>query len=816
MKKMLLGICFFTTALLTRGQIATSISVTDEKGNAVGNVTIEIEKIGVLIGDEHGKAIFKTSFSGQFNCRVSSIGFKTLSTIILLPASSFSFQLVRSNLFLEPVEIKALRAGNRAPFAKTDLKKEDIEKQNLGQDLPFILQQTPSVIVTSDAGNGIGYTGLRIRGSDATRINFTINGIPYNDAESQGVFLVNIPDIASSLTSIQVQRGVGTSSNGAGAFGGSVNLATNEFNEKAYAQINNSYGSFNTWKHTVKAGTGLLYKHFTLDARVSKISSDGFIDRASSNLKSFFVSAAYIAPRSSLRINIFSGKEKTYQAWNGIPEHKLFFDRDKLLTHYYNNIGTYYFTNADSVNLFNSNSRKFNEFTYANQTDNYKQDHYQLFFNHELTKRWSMNMAVYTTIGKGYYEEFKNDAKLSSYGLPNVVVGSQTIKRSDLVRQLWLDNNLIGAMGSLLYKKEKHQLTLGGGINQYKGNHFGKVVWTATGLSGNAHQWYFFKAIKKDANAFAKYQYNVSEKLQLLVDMQFRKIDYEFAGTRKFPSQVIDAEFDFINPKLGLSYLTNGVNIYASYAVANKEPNRNDYETGTAAAKPNREKLFDWEAGAEKNTLAYSWGFNFYYMKYKDQLVLTGKVNDVGDGVRINVPNSYRAGIEIQGRYKIGNKLQLSGNISVSENKIKEFYDYVPRYDVNFDLVKQDTFFFKKTNLAFSPAAVATGLVQVFPFKQAEINWVCKYVSRQYLDNTGNKSKSIRAYFINDLRFQYNIKTKWVKNILLVAQVNNLLNMQYESNGYTYSYFYDQTLVQENFYYPMAGRNAFFALNIKL
>lgn len=816
MRKMFLGICFLLATLLTRGQAATSITVTDEKGNAVSNVTIELEKIGILIGDEYGKAIFKTNFSGQFNCSISSIGFKTLSTVILLPANSFSFQLIRSNLFLEPVEIKSLRATNRAPFAKTNFKKDDIEKQNLGQDLPFILQQTPSVIVTSDAGNGVGYTGLRIRGSDATRINFTINGIPYNDAESQGVFLVNIPDIASSLTSIQVQRGVGTSSNGAGAFGGSVNLATNEFNEKAYVEVNNSYGSFNTRKHTLKAGSGLLYKHFTIDARLSQIGSNGFIDRGSSDLKSYFVSAAYISPHSSVRLNILSGKEKTYQAWNGIPEHKLFFDRDKLLTHYNNNIGTYYFTNADSVNLFTSSSRTFNGFTYHNQTDNYQQTHYQLFFNHGLNKYWSMNMAAYFTPGKGYYEEFKNEAKLSSYELPDVMIGSETIKRSDLVRQLWLDNNLIGAIGSLLYKKERHQLTLGGGINQYKGNHFGKVVWTATGLPNGTHQWYYFKAIKKDANAFAKYQYNVSEKLQFLVDMQFRKVDYEIAGTRKFPSQFIDAEFDFFNPKFGLSYLTNGVNVYASYAVANKEPNRNDYETGTAAAKPNREKLFDWEAGAEKNTHGYSWGVNFYYMKYKDQLVLTGKINDVGDAVRINVPNSYRMGLEGQGRYKIGKLMQVSGNFTVSENKISNFSDYIPRYDVNFDLVKQDTLFFKKTNLAFSPSITATSLLQLFPFKQAEINWISRYVSRQYLDNTGNKDKSIRPYFVNDLRFQYNIKAKWARNILLVAQINNLLSRQYESSGYTYSYFYDQTLVRENFYYPMAGRNVLFALNIKL
>jgi iron complex outermembrane recepter protein len=816
MKKMFLGICFFSAFSFGQAQQATTIIITDQDGNGISNATIEIEKAGgLLVADDYGKAVFKTRLVGLFTCRISSVGFRTLVTSVTLPATTLHLQLKRDLLFLQPVEVKALRASDRAPFAKANLKKGDIEKQNLGQDLPFILQQTPSLIVSSDAGNGIGYTSLRIRGTDATRINFTINGIPYNDAESQGVFLVNLPDIASSLNSIQVQRGVGTSSNGAGAFGASINLATNEFNEKSYVELNNSIGSYNTRKHTIKGGTGLIKGHFTLDARLSSISSDGFIDRASSKLRSFYASAAYLSKKSSVRMNFLSGKEKTYQAWNGIPEYKLFFDRDKLLEHYRNNIGTYYFTEADSVNLFTAKSRNYNGFTYANQTDNYQQNHYQLFFNHEFSKYWSMNMAAYLTPGKGYYEEFKVDAQLSNYGLPDAVVAGQTIKRTDLVRQLWLDNNLVGAMGSFIYKKDKQQVTFGGGINQYKGDHFGKVVWTAIELAVKEHQWYFFDAVKKDGHAFIKHQYSITKRWQLLTDLQFRKVDYAFSGTRKFPSLLVDNEFNFFNPKLGISYLLKGVNFYASYAIANREPNRNDFETGTAAATPKAEQLFDWEAGAEKNELSYSWGINFYYMKYKNQLVLTGKINDVGDAVRINVPNSYRAGTELLGRVKIGRAVQVSGNLTWSNNTVIDFSDNTPRYDLNFDLVKQDTFFFKRTRLAFSPDIVASGVLQVFPFKQAEINLISKYVSRQYLDNTGNHAKSINPYFVSDLRFQYNIKIKRVPSIVLVAQISNVLNTHYESNGYTYSYFYDQTLVRENFYYPMAGRNVMIAINMK-
>jgi iron complex outermembrane recepter protein len=816
MKKMFLGICFFLAVIFVTAQQATTITVTDQQGNAIGNASIEIEKArGLLVADEYGKAVFKSNLAGVFTCRISSIGFKTLVTSITLPSGTLQFQLMGDQLFLQPVEIKALRASDRAPFAKTNFKKVDIEKQNLGQDLPFILQQTPSVIVSSDAGNGVGYTGLRIRGTDATRINFTINGIPYNDAESQGVFLVNLPDIASSLNSIQVQRGVGTSSNGAGAFGASINLSTNEFNEKSYVELNNSIGSFNTRKHTVKVGTGLFKRHFTFDARLSSISSDGFIDRASSKLRSLYASAAYLGKKTSVRLNFLSGKEKTYQAWNGIPEYKLFFDRDKLLNHYWNNIGTYYFREADSLNLFTATSRTYNGFTYANQTDNYRQDHYQLFFNHEFNKYWSMNIAAYLTPGKGYYEEFKVDAKLSNYGLPDAVIGGQTINRTDLVRQLWLRNILSGAIGSFIYKKQQHQITFGGGINRYKGDHFGKVVWTAAVLTPKTHQWYFFDAIKDDANAFIKHQYSITKKWQLLTDFQFRKVGYEFSGTRKFPSLSIDQQFNFFNPKLGISYLAKGLNVYASYAIANKEPNRNDFETGASVAAPKAERLFDWEAGAEKNELNYSCGINFYYMRYKDQLVLTGKINDVGDAVRINTPRSYRVGAELQGRVKLGRAIQISGNLTWSKNKIINFSDNIPRYDLNFDLIKQDTFFFRKTSLAFSPDIVASGLLQLFPFKQAEINWVSKYVSRQYLDNTGNKAKSISAYFVSDLRFQYNIKTKRTLSALVVAQINNVLNTHYESNGYTFSYYYDQTLVRENFYYPMAGRNVMVGINIR-
>ena len=717
--------------------------------------------------------------------------------------------------FLEPIEVTAIRAGVKAPFTKTNLSKKDIEKNNLGQDLPFLLNQTPSVVVNSDAGNGVGYTGIRIRGTDASRINVTLNGIPYNDAESQGTYFVDLPDFASSVNSIQIQRGVGTSSNGAGAFGASINLSTNEINKQAYGEINNSGGSFNTWKHTIKAGTGLLSDHFTVDARLSKISSDGFIDRASSDLKSFYLSGAYLSKKSTLRLNVLGGDEKTFQAWNGVPEAKLFGSRADLDAHYYNNVGSLYFTSADSANLYNSSPRKFNTFLYNNQTDNYRQNHFQLLFNHALTNKLSFNTTLFLTKGRGYYEEYKNQAKFSGYGLPNVVAGDTTIKTTDLVRQLWLDNSYYGGLFSVQYKDVRDEFTIGGGWNEYDGNHFGKIIWAQTGVPKD-YEWYRYKAKKTDASVYAKYQYKFSQYLSGLADLQYRNIGYNFTGTRKFPDLKVDEQYNFFNPKIGLYYNRNNWSAYLSYAVGNKEPNKSDFETASDEKTPQPEKLQDIELGVERYGSSYSWGATFYYMQYSNQLVQTGKINDVGDAIRVNVPKSFRAGIELQGKIVLNQYLSLNGNVAFSSNKLRNFKDYTPVYDANFDLVKQDTFFARSSTIAFSPAAVGNAGLQVVPFKNMEVSLNGKYVGKQYLDNTGNEKRKLDAYFVQDLRLSYTIQKLLFKEINIIAQVNNLYNKQYESNGYTYSYYYQTSLVTENFYFPMAGRNFMIGLNVKL
>lgn len=723
--------------------------------------------------------------------------------------------LQKDTIDLLPVEVRATRAGNLAPFTKTNLTKVDIAKQNLGQDLPFLLNQTPSVVVNSDAGNGIGYTGLRIRGTDLTRINVTLNGIPYNDPESQGVFFVDLPDFASSVSSLQIQRGVGTSSNGAGAFGATINFSTNEVIREPYSSVLNSFGSFNTLRHTIKVGTGLMNNHFTVDARLSKIKSDGYVDRASSNLQSYYLSGAWLNGKTSLRLNLFSGKEKTFQAWSGIPEHKLFYNEDSLLTHYYNNIGSYYFTRQDSVNLFDADPGKYNVYLYPNQTDNYRQDHYQLFFNHDIREGLTLSTALFLTHGEGFYEEYKYGQRYSNYGLPDYSAGNNLIKKTDLVRQLWLNNDLYGGVFSLQFKKNLWDYTLGGSWNLFEGNHYGKVIWAEQGVPKD-HEWYRYPAFKEDANIFGKLGYKITSKLSALADFQYRHVKHTIDGTRKFPSLIVSQGFNFFNPKFGFHYSLKKLNLYASYAIANKEPNRTDFETGSTLLPPKPERLHDIELGMEHNSGKSSYGATVYYMKYNDQLVLTGKLNDVGDAVRNNVPNSYRLGLETWGSLQINKWLGVQGNITISNNKLQNYTDYIPKYNVDFDFTGYDTISLNNTAISFSPRLTAFGSISAKPVKNFEIALNNKLVSKQYLDNTSSENKSLNGYFVQDAQLRYTINKKFIKSAALVLQINNVWNKKYEANGYTYSYYYAASLVKENFYYPMAGTNFLLAMNIDL
>lgn len=696
-------------------------------------------------------------------------------------------QAVKDSFFtLTPVEVRAVRAGENTPFSKTNISKSEITSRNLGQDLPFLLNQAPSVVINSDAGNGVGYTGIRIRGTDATRINVTLNGIPYNDAESQGTFFVDLPDFASSAGSIQIQRGVGTSSNGSGAFGGSINISTNEVNNNAYAEINNSFGSFNTFKNTLKAGTGLR-KGFISEARLSRISSNGYIDRASSNLKSLYFSTGYIKPKTSLRLNIFSGKEKTYQAWNGISEADL-----KAGNRAVNYAGT----------------EKPGE-PYGNETDNYTQTHYQLFFNQQLSSRIGFNTAFFYTKGKGYYEQYKADEDYAKYGMPNPPSNGSPITSSDMIRQLWLDNNFYGNIFSFQYKYKKFQATLGGAYTRYDGKHFGKVIWAEKGLT-SVRNWYDLDAQKNDFNIYLKQQTQVANNWHLFYDLQYRNVTYNIGGFRDNPGLFIANRYNFFNPKAGISFTKNGWKSYVSYSIANKEPNRDDFEAGNNE-QPRPEQLHDVELGIERTKGHYNWSATFYYMNYKDQLVLTGKINDVGAYSRSNIDKSYRAGVELQGAYKFSSWLHAGANLTLSRNKVKGFTEYYDDYDNGGQ--KQNTF--SETTISFSPAATGNMTVKIIAVRNTEIGLNGKYVSRQYLDNTGNKNRSLNPYYTQDVKLAYKLSYKSLKEMNIIFQVNNLFNKKYEPNGYTYSYLYGGEITTENFYFPMAGLNFMTAINFR-
>ena len=686
---------------------------------------------------------------------------------------------------LIPVEVKALRANATAPFSKTNIRKGEIEKQNLGQDLPFLLSQTPSVVVNSDAGNGIGYTGIRIRGTDPTRINITLNGIPFNDAESNGAFFVNLPDFASSVNSIQIQRGVGTSSNGASAFGATINMSTNEVNKRAYLESNNSYGSFNSLKNTIRLGSGLLGNHFTIDGRLSRISSDGYIDRATSDLKSFYVSTAYLSDKTNLRLNVFSGKEKTYQAWYGVSEADLHNNR------------TINYAGMERPGT-----------PYDNETDNYTQDHYQLLFDQKLSQHLVFNTGLFLVNGKGFYEQYKAGESYADYGLTPPDAGTT---KTDLVRQLWLDNDFYGNIFSLQYSKDKTALTFGGAVTQYKGDHFGTITWAEHGLKDVSQRWYDNKGEKSDFNAYGKWQQNLDANWQVFTDLQYRRVGYTVDGFRYNPTLHVDETYHFFNPKVGFSYHKNNWLAYASYSVGNKESNRDDFEAG-AEELPRPEQLHDIELGLELKAASLNWGATLYYMKYNDQLVLTGKINDVGAYTRSNIKDSYRAGIELLAGTKFTKWLQASANLALSRNKVKNFTEYIDDYDNGGQIINR----YNETDISFSPNVVGAATLTLNPVDKLELNLVSKYVGRQYMDNTSNKDRSLDPYYTQDIRAIYSFSKRWLKNVNFIGQLNNVFNTLYEPNGYTFSYYSGNALTTENYYFPMAGVNWTFGVNIKL
>lgn len=769
--------------------VLTGVVTNKSNGKPLEGVSVSIPSTNAgMHTNANGQYRFTIPSKGQYTLQVSYLGFKPFTTTINATGNTIQtdFSLEETGLFVKPVEISSLRVGEHSPFTQSTLTAEEIKKQNLGQDLPLLLNQLPGVVTNSDAGTGIGYTGIRVRGSDITRINVTANGIPINDAESQGTFFVNMPDFASSVSSIQLQRGVGTSTNGAGAFGASLNLSTNDFRDKAYAEVNSSVGSYNSWKNTVKVGSGLINDHFTIDARLSKISSDGYMDRASSDLKSFYTSAAYISKNTAVRLNVFSGKEKTYQAWNGVPF-------DSLKTH----------------RTYNSAGQRADGTYYDNETDNYQQDHYQLFLNQSLSSKLDFNVAAHYTRGRGYYEQYREQEAFADYGITEPVINGAPVTHTDLIRQLWLDNHFYGGIFSVNYKGDKLNWSLGGGWNRYEGGHYGKIIWAQYQI-GKDYKYYDNDAFKRDLNVYWKGQYKITSAFRLFADLQYRTVQYNIDGFDKNPSLIQHNAYNFFNPKAGISYTLNDrQEVYASFAVGNKEPNRDDFEAGVNNT-PEHETLRDVEAGYTYRTGNLVLQANAYYMNYKNQLVQTGKLNDVGAYTRTNIPKSYRAGIELQGSTRLGRLFTLAANAAFSRNKVQNFQYFID----NFDTGAQDTVVYKSTNIAFSPSFVGGYTLSARPVKNLEVSLIGKYVSRQYLDNSEVKERSLDGYYTNDLRFNYIIPQPLFKELGIQFMLNNIWNKKYSPNGWTYAFKEEGVEKSSNGYYPMAGTNFFAGINI--
>ena len=760
--------------------------VTDLEGLPLtgAGITIENTFLGVYT-DKDGNYMLPALRSGVYKIRFSFVGYETESQEINLKSDTImNITLLSKSFMTEEVFVNATRAGEHTPMSYSTVTREDLSKNNIAQDIPYLLNYTPSLVVSSDAGTGVGYTNINIRGTDVKRINVTIDGIPVNDAESHGVWWVDLPDIASSADNIQIQRGVGTSTNGAGAFGATINFQTGNLNREPYAEINSSYGSFNTSKNTISFGTGLINKKFAVDGRLSKIWSDGYIDRAFSDLKSFYISGTLYGEKSILKLIIFSGVEHTYQAWSGVP-------KDSLKTH-----------------------RTFNPYSYENETDNYWQDNYQIHYSNEINSELHADVAAHYTRGKGYYENFIQNSKYSSYNLPDAIFNSDTISSSDFITRKWLRNDFYGLTYSLNYSKNKISAVLGGGWNRYTGNHFGDIIWARIiTFNNDKFRWYQGTGDKKDLNTFFKINFSLTGKLNLYADLQLRNINYSIDG---FDDNLKDVsqkhKYNFFNPKGGLVYnISDKQKLYGSLGISQREPDRSNFTDADPGRVPVPEKLIDYEAGYQFQSPGFTLKGNLYYMNYINQFILTGKINDVGSTILTNVPKSYREGVEIESAVRILGNLNWYGNITLSRNIIPVFTDYTDNWDTSV----QDKETLKNKTISFSPSVIAGSVLDFYPFKNFHLSLNTKYVGKQYIDNTQNSERMLDAYMIHNFSMIYTIENRIFKELNFQFALNNLFDKKYETNAWVYKYNEGGSQHIMDGYFPQAGVNYMFKVGIK-
>ncbi len=797
-------IVFAILFALFTGQLSAQIILTGKVLNPAGEslpgATVRIKNLNKLLATD-GKGEFKADGFPENQCQlvISFVGYRLFETTVKLNqgVNHFTFNLESADILTEDVVVSATRAGNKTPMAYTNLDISHLSDKQTGQDLPFLLSMTPSLVATSDAGTGIGYTNFRIRGSDANRINMTVNGIPLNDAESHSVYFVDMPDFAASTENIQVQRGVGSSTNGAGAFGGTVNMQSSNLSQKSYAGWSSAAGSFRTLKNTVMVGSGLIGGQFIVEARLSKISSDGYVDRAFSDLHSFYLTGGYFTEKSMLKAILFSGKERTYQAWNGVPSSMIQSDRT------YNPSGIIY--GKDGAISF-----------YDNETDNYQQDHYQLHYTHQFNNRMSANLSAHYTYGRGYYEEYRQNQALSAYLMQPVTIGDSVLGASDLVRRKWLDNDFYGAVGSFSYKSRKTEIILGSAWNIYSGDNYGKVVWAQYYGNNEAnHEWYRSKGTKEDFNLFVKMNFQLTQQLSIYTDVQYRHINYKINGSDDNLRDLTQTHlFDFLNPKMGVYYTANEKHsIYFSYGNGHREPNRSNYtDSDPSQPTPKQEVLHDFELGYKGGFGKYNIAVNLYDMNYKDQLILTGRINDVGSAIMTNVPKSYRMGIEYSGTLNLLKNFTWEHHATLSRNRISGFIEYVDDWD---HWGNQVAHALGNTDIAFSPSLVAGSNLAWQATGALNIHLQSNYVSRQYLDNSSNTDRSLHPYFVNNLKFDYQVPQKLAKKWTFYATLNNFLNEKYESNGWVYSYYSGGTRQKEDGYFPQAGLSYLLGISIE-
>ena len=777
-------------------------TVKDSLNNPLEGATVILkENQRVYPTNSKGKFQIDKLDYGTYELRISYVGYQTENrSVDVLGNEEIELSLKKSQFFKDEFVVEATRYSRKAPATFKNIEKKEIEELNLGQDLPRILNWTPSMVTTSDAGSGVGYTSMRIRGSDQTRINVTVNGIPINDSESQGVFWVNMPDFASSLSSVQIQRGLGTSTNGSGAFGASVNMETNHLSDGPTGTISSSAGSFNTFKNTVEFSTGRMENGFAVDARLSSIQSDGYIDRASSNLQSYFLSAGDYGEKTIVKALTFAGQERTYQSWYGTPESRLEDDVDGMLEHAANEG----YTEEQTQNLLNS-GRTYNFYRYDNQVDNYNQDHYQLHWIQNFNENLQMKIAGHYTKGEGYFEQYRYGDSFEEYGLSSIITSTDTISESDFIRRRWLDNDFYGGVFSLDYQKGNHQIIVGGGVHLYRGDHFGEIQW-AEFNNGIPHEYRYYDNYgnKDDINGYVKWNGQFGD-FNLMADMQYRFVDYETKGIDADQRMIdVSRQFNFFNPKIGARYaLDEEQSLYFYAGIGNREPVRNDFIDAPDGTEPEAEQLTNIELGYTRNDQNLRINVNGYAMLYRDQLVLTGELNDVGAAIRTNADRSYRLGVELDATYFFSSKFSWNVNATFSENKIANFESILYDYTDGFDVLTTE---FDNTDISFSPSVIGASRLMYTPLDGLDLMLISKYVGDQYLDNTQNENRKIDAYFVNDFRIAYTIENKIFERIEISLLVNNIFNEMYVSNGYTYSYIFGEEIT-ENFYYPQAGTN---------